>query len=142
DVAEAILCAFTDLPSGIAAMADITDPTIRFILCTVAISWGGLCVHMQAAGVWQEKELLPGCYVPAKALQALLSCALAFPAANRLFGASLPVWPAVLAILAAFLKKAVEIFPRMRYNGKNEGRRRDAVPKEDRTRLRLLRPGG
>ena len=142
EAAEAVLCAMTDLPSGIAAAAAVADPAARFVLCAGAVGWGGLCVHMQAAGVWQEKELQPGGYVPAKALQALLSIALAFPAANWLFGASLPVWPAVSAILAAFLKKAVEISPRMRYNGKNEGRRRDAVPKEDRTRLRLLRPSG
>ena len=141
-VTEALVCAFTDLPSGIAAMAAIADPAARFLLCAGAIGWGGLCVHMQAAGVWQAAELAPKGYYPAKGLQAAISLILAFPAANRLFGASLPVWPAVLAILAAILKKAVEISPRMRYNGKNEGRRRYAVPKEDRAVLRLLRPGG
>ena len=141
-VAETLVCAFTDLPSGIAAMAAVADPAARFLLCAGAVSWGGLCVHMQAAGVWQAAELAPKGYYPSKALQALLSCALAFPAANRLFGASLPVWPAISVILAAILKKAVEISPRMRYNGKNEGRRRYAVPKENRAVLRLLRPGG
>ena len=140
--AEALICAFTDLPSGIAALASVAAPAARFLLCAGAVSWGGLCVHMQAAGVWQAANLVPSGYYPAKALQTLFSCVLAFPAANRLFGASLPVWPAISVILAAILKKAVEISPRMRYNGKNEGRRRYAVPKEDRTRLRLLRPGG
>ena len=141
-MAEALVCAFTDLPSGIAAMASIAGPAAGFLLCAGAIGWGGLCVHMQAAGAWQEAGLVPEGYYPAKALQAAISCALAFPAARMLFGASLPVWPAILAIIAAILKKAVEMSPRMRYNGKNEGRRRYAVPKEDRTRLRLLRPGG
>ena len=140
--AEAVVCALTELAAGIAAMTRITDPAARFVLCAGAIGWGGLCVHMQAAGIWQAAALSPSGYYPAKALQTAISFILAFPAANWLFGASLPVWPAVSAILAAFLKKAVEISPRMRYNGKNEGRRRDAVPKEDRTRLRLLRPSG
>ena len=142
EAAEAILCAFADLPSGIAAMARTGDSAARFILCAGAIGWGGLCVHMQAAGVWQEAGLLPKGYAFAKGLQAVISCVLALPAANLLFGAALPVWPALLAITAAIIKKAVEKPPRMRYNKKNEGRRKNAVPKEDRAVLRLLRAGG
>lgn len=142
ETAEAAVCAFADLPSGIAALAKAADPAARFVLCAGAVGWGGLCVHMQASGVWQEAGLSPKGYYPAKGLQALISCVLAFPAANLLFGAALPVWPAVLLIAAAVIKKAVEKPPRMRYNKKNEGRRRYAVPKENRARLRLLRQGG
>ncbi len=142
EAAEAFLCAFADLPTGIAAMTSIVDPTARLILCAGAIGWGGLCVHMQAAGIWQEAGLAPRGYYAAKCLQALLSCVLALPAANVLFGAALPVWPAALAIVAAFIKKAVEKPLQLRYNRKKEGRRHYAVPKENRAILRLLRPGG
>ena len=139
---EALICAFTDLPSGIGALAKVADPAARFVLCAGAIGWGGLCVHVQAAGVWQEAGLAPKGYSPAKGLQALLSCALALPAAGLLFGVRLPVWPAFTAVSAALIKKAVEKPPHMRYNRKNEGRRKHAVPKKDRAVLRLLRQGG
>ena len=141
-MAEAMICTFTDLPSGIAALAGLADPAARFVLCAGAVGWGGLCVHMQTAGIWQEAGLSPKGYYPAKGLQALISCALALPAANALFGAALPAWPAVLPVIAAVIKKAVEKPPSMRYNKKNEGRRRYAVPKENRARLRLLRQSG
>ena len=142
EAAEALVCASADLPSGIAAMAKLADPAARFVLCAGAVGWGGLCVHAQAAGVWQEAGLSPKGYYPAKGLQAAISCVLALPAADLLFGAALPVWPAFLAIAAAVIKKAVEKPPRMRYNKKNEGRRKNAVPKEDRAFLRLLCAGG
>ena len=141
-IAEAILCALTDLPTGIAAMAKVAGPAARFVLCAGAIGWGGLCVHVQAAGIWREAGLSPKGYYSAKGLQAAISCALALPAAGLLFGAALPVWPAALAICAPVIKKAVEKPPRMRYNKKNEGRRAYAVPKKDRALLRLLRQGG
>ena len=140
--AEAVVCALTELAAGIAAMTRITDPAARFVLCAGAIGWGGLCVHMQAAGVWQEAGLCPKGYYPAKGLQTVLSCVLALPAANLLFGAHFPVCPAILALALTGIKKAVEKPPEMRYNRKKEGRRRHAVPKENRAILRLLRQGG
>ena len=140
--AEAILCALADLPTGIAAMAKIGEPAARFVLCAGAIGWGGLCVHMQAAGIWQAAGLAPRGYYRAKGLQTAISCALALPAAGLLFDAALPVWPAALAICAPVIKKAVEKPSGMRYNMENEGRRAYAVPKKDRALLRLLRQGG
>ena len=140
--AEAILCALADLPTGIAAMAKIGEPAARLVLCAGAIGWGGLCVHMQAAGIWQAAGLAPRGYYRAKGLQTAISCALALPAAGLLFNAALPVWPAALAICAPVIKKAVEKPSGMRYNMENEGRRANAVPKKDRALLRLLRQGG
>ncbi len=106
----AIISSFIDLPSGIAAMAQIGNPTVRFFLCSAGIAWGGLCVHMQAAGLWQETGLTAPGYYGSKLLQTLISLALSFPAARLLFGAAVPVWPVVLPLLSIVLKKAMVLF--------------------------------
>lgn len=116
----ALISAFVDLPSGISAMARIGSPAVRFLLCSGGIAWGGLCVHMQAAGLWQAVGLTAPGYYGCKLLQTLISLSLAMPAARVLFGAALPLWPSILPFLAVFLKKALEFFPQMRYHKKKE----------------------
>ncbi len=143
-VSEALLCALADLPSGLNAMAQIADPAVRLVLCAGSVGWGGVCVHLQAAGIWRGTGLRPKGYFPAKALQALISCALAFVPARLSFGAALPLWPAALPFFAAAGKKAMAFSRNMGYNEKNRtGRRRNhAVSQKNRAGLRLLRPGG
>lgn len=143
DIFRAILFAVVDLPNGIAAIARIGDPTLRFFLCAGAIGWGGFCVHMQAAGLWQRAGLDPRGYYWGKLCHALISCALAFPAARLLLGTSLPVWPGILPFFALILKRAVAFFPALGYNTKNTWKRRPrhALSQENGTRLCLLRPG-
>ena len=143
-VSEALLCIFTDLPSGLRALEAVGDPTIRLVLCAGAVGWGGMCVHMQAAGLWRGAGLVPRGYHCAKAFQAVCACALAVVPARLLFGAALPIWPAPMVMIIAAAKKALDILPSMRYNGKKERkrRRRHAVSQKDRAGLRLLRPGG
>ena len=144
DIFKAILCAIIDLPNGIAAIARIGDPVLRFFLCAGAIGWGGFCVHMQAAGLWQRSGLEPRGYYWGKLFHALVSCALAFPSARLLFGIPLPLWPGMLPIFALILKRTVAFFPALGYNTKNTWKRRPrhAFSQENGTRLCLLRPGG
>lgn len=143
-VFRAILCAAVDLPNGIAAIARIGDPVLRFFLCAGAIGWGGFCVHMQAAGLWQRAELEPHGYYWGKLCHALVSCALAFPAASLLLDSSLPVWPGFAPVLAVIVKRTVAFSPALGYNTKNTWKRRPrhAFSQENGTRLCLLRPGG
>lgn len=144
DIFRAILCAAVDLPNGIAAIARIGDPVLRFFLCAGAIGWGGFCVHMQAAGLWQQADLEPRGYFRGKLCHAAVSCALAFPFARLIFGGGIPIWPGLLPVLAVFLKRTVAFFPDLGYNTKNTWKRRPphALSQENRTRLCLLRPGG
>ena len=143
-VCEAVLCALTDLPSGLRALGKVTDPAVRMILCAGAVSWGGMCVHMQAADVWGGAGVKPRGYFAAKTFQALSSCAMAAVPARLMLGAALPLWPAAVPFFAAAGKKALEFFRTVRYNRENrtQRRRRYAVSQKDRARLRLLRPGG
>ncbi len=144
DVFWAVLCAIVDLPNGIAAIARIGDPVLRFFLCAGAIGWGGLCVHMQAAGLWQQAGLEPRGYFSGKLLHTLLSCALAFPAAGVIFGGGIPIWPGFVPIFAVVVKRTVAFFPALGYNTKNTWKRRPphALSQKNGTRLCLLRPGG
>ena len=141
-VSETLVCAFADLPSGLQALEAAADPAARLILCAGTVGWGGLCVHMQAADLWREAGLRPRGYLPAKAFQAICSCALAIVPARRLFGAPLPLWPVFMVLFASCGKKALDISSSMRYNGGKERKRRrqHAVSQKDRTGLRLLRP--
>lgn len=131
--AEAALCAFVDLPSGLGAMQSVATPAARFVLCAAGIGWGGMCVHLQAASFWHGAGLRVRGYYFAKALQALISCALALAATRLLFAVSAPVWPAAAAILAAALKKTLAFSRPLRYNGKKERQRGRgyAVPQKD-----------
>ncbi len=129
DVLTAILSAIADLPSGIRAVAALGSPALAFLLCSAGISWGGLCVHWQAKSLWQEAGLQPRGYFAAKALQAAFSLALAFPAAGIIFHAPLPIWPGVLPFLTVGIKKSVDFFRHVGYDGKKnaKGRRYHAV---------------
>lgn len=144
DIFRAVVSATLDLPNGISAIARIGDPTLRFFLCAGAIGWGGFCVHMQAAGLWQRAGLEPRGYYWGKLCHCLVSCALAFPAARLLLGGTLPLWPGMLPVLAVILKRTVAFFPALGYNTKNTWKRRPshAFSQENGTRLCLLQPGG
>lgn len=119
EVARAALCALLDLPGGLSAAAAIGNPALRFVLCSAGISWGGLCVHIQARGLWQEAGLHPRGYFAGKALQTGIALALSIPAAGLLFGQKLPLWSAVLPILAVLFKIIIAFSAPLRYNEKN-----------------------
>lgn len=118
-IVRAAICALLDLPGGLSAAAAIGSPALRFVLCSAGITWGGLCVHMQARGLWQEADLHPRGYFAGKALQTGIALALSLPAARLMFGEKLPLWPAFLPILAVFFKIIIAFSAPLRYNEKN-----------------------
>lgn len=122
-VFDAVLSGAVDLPSGIAAAAKLVLPAQRFVLCAAAVGWGGVCVHMQAAGLWQAAGLRPRGYYAGKLVQMLCAIFFAFPAARMLFGGNTPVWPGFLPFAALFFKKAIAFFLRLGYNEKKPERR-------------------
>ena len=124
DILRAFLSGTLDLPNGIAAIARIGNPTARFFLCTAAIGWGGFCVHMQAAGLWQRAGLEPRGYYWGKLMHMAVSLALAFPAAGLLFGGKIPLWPGFVPLAALILKRTVAFFDHLGYNTKNTSKRR------------------
>lgn len=116
---RAVVSSLVDLPSGIAATAEIGNRALRFVLCAAGISWGGICVHMQARGIWQEAGLRPRRYLLGKLVQTLCALTLAFPAARLLLEESIPMWPGFVPIFAVFIKIIIDFFRTMRYNDTN-----------------------
>lgn len=78
-----------------------------FLLAALFMGWGGLCVHMQAASLWQPLGLRPGGYYTGKLLHGLLSLFFAWvccePTLPRLLLGALPLL--LCAILPQIRKK-------------------------------------
>ncbi len=65
------LYSLLELSNGIINLKQIANSGIRFIICSGALAFGGLCVYMQTVSV--TKGLGTGRYFPGKVLQCLLS---------------------------------------------------------------------
>ena len=61
---------------------------MRFLLASVFLGFGGVCVGMQTVSVTGQAGLDTGAYFPGKVLQAAISALLAYPAAMFLFPGS------------------------------------------------------
>lgn len=60
-----------ELSSGILQLSGPWE--IRFLFCAFLLGWGGICVHFQAASLWEPAGLRPQGYLAGKALHSLLS---------------------------------------------------------------------
>jgi len=102
-----------ELSNGICSLPAVADVRLRFLLCSLMLSIGGLCVTMQTASVIQGLSLTH--YLMGKGLQTAFSVAICL-----LFLYSNPLPLAVLGLLSLFLprksKKAVAKSSRLMYN--------------------------
>lgn len=73
--AEAIFRGLLEMSSGIFSLQDCPN---AFVLAAFFMGWGGLCVHFQAAALWQQVGLSPKGYYSAKLLQGCLSAGMAW----------------------------------------------------------------
>lgn len=73
-----------ELANGIIALQSIASETSRFILCSILLGFGGVCVGMQTASV--TGELGTGLYIPGKLLQGSISCVLSAITALCIYG--------------------------------------------------------
>ena len=101
-----ILCAtihgIFELANGCINLSTITDPQIRFVLCSAVLSFGGLCVMMQTHSVASKVDR--NLYFPGKVLQTCISLTLACLL-------SVPKWaiyPGAVAFLIGFFLRARE----------------------------------
>lgn len=73
---QVLVMGFLELTNGCCALHLIPEEAVRFVLCACMLSWGGLCVLLQTAGV--TKGLSLAGYLKGKLLQTvfafLLSC--------------------------------------------------------------------
>ena len=69
-----ILQGLLELTSGIFSLE---SSSTGFILAAFLMGWGGFCVHIQAATLWQKAGLRPRGYYSAKLLQGIISALIA-----------------------------------------------------------------
>lgn len=63
------ICGTLELSNGILSLQEITAPATRFLLCSLMLSLGGICVAMQTVSVTGQLGL--GSYIPGKLLQSI-----------------------------------------------------------------------
>ena len=106
-----------ELANGCRALISLQSEGMRFILCSVFLSLGGLCVGLQTMSV--VRELGTGMYFPGKALQGAISGCIALLFASVQYRICSPIMPAVVTIgLLVFIiiKKTVAFQKRLVYN--------------------------
>lgn len=96
---QVILKGILELSNGCCSLSEISDPQMRFIVCSGLLSLGGLCVAMQTKSVLSELSILP--YLKGKVLQTLFSVLLSTATVLRAF----PVTIVVLIPVIVFLQK-------------------------------------
>lgn len=80
---KVILSGVLELTNGCVMLDEISSTTLRFILISFLLSFGGLCVGMQTVSVTQKLGI--GYYFPGKVLQALISILLSGAVCTILF---------------------------------------------------------
>lgn len=127
--AQVFLSGLLELTNGCCMLAQILNEPLRFILCSVLLSFGGLCVVMQTVSV--TKGLHPAAYLKGKVTQSLISLLLSIALAGVLYPSQatsnlrLYLIGLILSILFLILSKLGIAFPRnMLYNaGRNQKKR-------------------
>ncbi len=81
-----LLCGLLELANGCCQLVQIHDLSMRFIVCSVMLSLGGICVTMQTVSATDGLGL--GQYLPGKLLQGSFSLLLSFMATQIASGNS------------------------------------------------------
>lgn len=71
DWAQVLLIGVLELANGCVQLGKIADEGLRFVICSIMLSLGGICVLLQTRSVTKEVGL--GKYIPGKLLQATIS---------------------------------------------------------------------
>ena len=75
-VAQISLCGLLELANGFTELSNISNVELRFVLCVIIASFGGVCVSMQTFSVLHP-DLDRRAYFPGKVLQASIGALLA-----------------------------------------------------------------
>lgn len=97
---QTILIGFLELSNGCYELSSILSESHRFLICSVLLGFGGLCVTMQTASVTGELSLRY--YIRGKCMQAVFSFLLAYAAEYSIF---LPICAAFLLIFSRLQKR-------------------------------------
>lgn len=94
---QILLTGILELTNGCLRLSRIPSEDMRFVMCSGFLSFGGLCVWMQTASVVRPLGIKS--YACGKAMQTVLSIALAFLYVKKLFWLIVPVLLPVVFLL-------------------------------------------
>ena len=100
---RALFSGTIELTNGILAAEGAAH---RMLLCAFLMGWGGLCVHLQAASLWQPVGLRPKHYLPSKLTHGLLSALLTAALVDRSVPAAVTMGCVTLLCLFTVLRRA------------------------------------
>jgi hypothetical protein len=92
-----MLWGILELTNGCIHLGTLEDPELRFAVCAVLLSFGGLCVTMQTVSV--TGKLGSGLYFPGKILQTCITAALVLPVVDGRFLPAVAVLGGISAII-------------------------------------------
>lgn len=105
DAAAVLITGILELANGCCALSEVESEPMRFLICNVLLSFGGICVWMQTISV--THELGTGSYILGKILQTLISIVLSFILLPFIFSNEgyniLPALSFLLVSVTAFL---------------------------------------
>jgi hypothetical protein len=111
------ICGLLELSNGGILLQNISNQTLRMIIASTTLSFGGLCVTMQTASV-TGRDLGLGMYFPGKILQSIVSLILTLGC----LGSKLTLWILIFGVIIVIydsIRKIVVAFPfKMIYNSK------------------------
>lgn len=130
---QTALIGFLELSNGCSELLFVEDISLRFLICSCILAFGGLCVTMQTLSV--IGTLSPSSYFLGKCLQTIFSLLISVGILYRIW---LP-FAAVLGFSCLISKKGVAFKRTLMYNDPNKSRRiQYAVSEKDGTFLHLL----
>lgn len=102
DTGKILLCGILELTNGCLGLSGTESEYLRFVLSSVFLGFGGVCVAMQTVSITTQAGLGTGLYFPGKILQTCISAVLSLLAAPLLYADSkVEAWyfliPAVIA---------------------------------------------
>lgn len=121
---QVIISGAMELVNGFNALHMMNNESLKFILCSVFLAFGGVCVCMQTMSVIGDLDIK--CYLKGKLIQTVISLILAYIASMILFpgnNAGIPIIIFITAIIIMIFSKIVVDFQRkMIYNTKKSSR--------------------
>lgn len=96
---QVLITGLLELANGCLSLSAIPEESLRFLLCTVFLSFGGVCVHMQTLSVTEGLYMKP--YFTGKLLQCL--CCLIYCGFSL---QGMPLLMLLMPLLADLMKKA------------------------------------
>ena len=120
-ISSIVQCAL-ELSTGIINLGSIKNELARFIICSGALSFGGICVILQTKSVINDLSIEP--YIRGKLIQTPISCILAFLTGGVLLHSNItmlsPLIPPLIIFFAVILQKTMAFFRKIIYNTENK----------------------